>query len=104
MDAELSPTVASSYLRGADPRNPYASPLYGDPTGLPPTLFNVGSDEILLDDAVRMAERMEAAGCDVEIEIWPQMPHVWHLYARLLPEARRAIARIGAFLEEKLQP
>src|SRR5215510_16174046 len=90
--------LASYYLAGADPRTPYASPLYGDPTGLPPTLIQVGSDEILLDDAVRMAERMRVAGCRVELEIWPRMPHVWHLFAPAMPEAHRAIARIGEFI------
>jgi epsilon-lactone hydrolase len=80
---------------------PYASPVFGDPAGLPPTLIHVGSDEILRDDAVRMAEGMAAAGCEVELEVWPQMPHAWHLYARILPEGRQAIARIGSFLQSK---
>ena len=70
----------------------------GDPAGLPPSLIQVGSDEILRDDAMRMAERMRAAGCDVELEIWPRMPHVWHGFAPVLPEARRAILRIGEFV------
>ena len=90
------------YLGGADPRTPYASPLYADPTGLPPTLIQVGSDEILLDDSVRMAERMRAAGCQVELEIWPRMPHTWQVWARVLPEARAAIERIGAFVQSKM--
>ena len=94
--------LASYYLAGADPLTPYASPLYGDPTGLPPTLIQVGSDEILLDDSVRMAERMRAAGCQVELEIWPRMPHTWQVWARILPEARAAIARIGAFVQGKM--
>jgi len=102
MDAASLPAIANDYLAGADPRNPYASPLFGDPTGLPPTLIHVGSDEILRDDAVRMAEKMRVAGCDVELEVWPRMPHAWHLYARILPEARLAIDRIGGFLREKL--
>ncbi len=93
---------ATQYLAGADPHNPYASPLYGDPTGLPPTLIHVGSDEILYDDALRMAERMRGAGCDVTFEAWSRMPHVWHLFAPLLPEARHAIARIGAFVERRM--
>jgi acetyl esterase/lipase len=88
--------------RETDPRNHYASPLYGDASGLPPTLIQVGSDEILRDDAIRMAEKLKAAGCDVEIEVWPRMPHAWHLYARILPEGRRALARIGAFLQQRL--
>jgi len=56
------PLFVNDYLAGADPRTPYASPLYGDPAGLPPTLIQVGSDEVLRDDAVRMAERMRTAG------------------------------------------
>jgi monoterpene epsilon-lactone hydrolase len=95
------PFLAAQYLAGADPRDPYASPLYGDPTGLPPSLIQVGSDEILRDDAVRMAERMRGAGCAVELEIWPRMPHVWHAFAWVLPEARRAIERIGAFVRQE---
>jgi acetyl esterase/lipase len=93
---------AASYLDGADPRHPYASPLYGNPAGLPPTLIHLGSDEILRDDAVRMAEKMRAAGCHVEIEVWPRMPHVWHLFAPVLPEANAAIARVGAFVDRML--
>jgi monoterpene epsilon-lactone hydrolase len=96
---EWLPRMVRHYLAGADPRLPWASPLYGDPAGLPPTLFQVGSDEILRDDATRMAAHMRAAGCRVEMEIWPRMPHVWHLFAAILPEARRAIAGIGEFLE-----
>jgi acetyl esterase/lipase len=95
------PRLASGYLGGADPRNHYASPLYGDACGLPPILIHVGSDEILRDDAIRMAERLRAAACEVEIEVWPRMPHAWHLYARILPEGRRAIERIGTFLQQR---
>jgi epsilon-lactone hydrolase len=98
-DARL---FANCYLAGADPRNPYASPLYGNPAGLPPTLIHVGSDEILHDDAVRMAAILRAAGCRAEIEVWPRMPHVWHLFAPVLPEARQAIANIGAFADQLL--
>lgn len=100
--SEEAPRLASQYLAGTDPRAPYASPLYGDPAGLPPTLIQVGSDEVLLDDSVRMAERMRAAGCEVELEIWPRMPHAWHVWARMMPEARAAIERIGAFVQGKM--
>jgi epsilon-lactone hydrolase len=101
---ERATNCARMYLGGADPRDHYVSPLYGNLGGLPPTLIQVGSDEILLDDSVRMAERLRAAGCDVEIEIWPRMPHVWQVYARVLPEGRQAIERIGAFLQSKMAP
>jgi epsilon-lactone hydrolase len=91
---------AAQYLQGTDPCHPHASPLYGDPRGLPPTLLQVGSDEILRDDSTRMAERLRAGGCDVTLEVWPRMPHVWHAFAPLMPEATRAIQRIGAFLND----
>jgi acetyl esterase/lipase len=51
-----------NYCAGADPRDPYISPIYGDPAGLPPTLIQAGSDEILRDDAVRAADKMRATG------------------------------------------
>lgn len=102
MDVSMLPSIADGYLAGANSRNPYASPLYGDASGLPPTLIQVGSDEILRDDAVRMASRLKAAGCNVEIEIWPRMPHAWHLYARILPEGRRAIENAGRFVQNVL--
>jgi acetyl esterase/lipase len=95
------PFLAAQYLADTDPREHYASPLYGDPAGLPPSLIQVGSDEILRDDAVRMAERMRAAGCTVELEIWRRMPHVWHAFASVMPEARRAVARIGVFVQQR---
>jgi epsilon-lactone hydrolase len=102
LDVTHMPMLAAEYLGGADPRLPYVSPLYGDPAGLPPILIQVGSDEILLDDAVRMHERLRRAGCRAELEIWPRMPHVWHAFAPVLPEARRAIARIGDFARQHL--
>jgi epsilon-lactone hydrolase len=102
MEARHLPAFAAHYLGGADPRHPYASPLYGDPSGLPPVLIQVGSDEILRDDAVRMADKLRAAGGEVRLEEWPRMPHAWHHYARIMPEARHAIERIGAFVRTQL--
>lgn len=99
VQAEDAPIFAADYLAGTDPRHPYASPLYGDPTGLPPTLIQVGSEEVLRDDAVRMAEKMQRAHCQAELQIWPRMPHVWHFLAPILPEAREAIAEISKFVQ-----
>jgi acetyl esterase/lipase len=99
--SDEAPLLAAYYLCGVDPRAPYASPLYGDPTGLPPTLIQVGSDEVLLDDSVRMAERMRGAGCEVELEICNRMPHAWQVWARIMPEAHAAVGRIGAFVQSK---
>ena len=96
------PHHAAMYLGGADPRDPYASPLYGDPRGLPPTLIQAGGDEVLLDDAVRMAEKMQAAGCDVELQVSPRMPHVFQLLATVMPEAQAAVAEIARFARRVL--
>jgi acetyl esterase/lipase len=89
------------YLQGrAKPEDPLASPLYGDFHGLPPLLFHVGDAEVLLDDSTRAAETARAAGVDVTIEVYPDMPHVWHAFAPFLPEASRAIEAIGAFVRK----
>jgi epsilon-lactone hydrolase len=102
LDPDNIPDLVRNYCADADPRHPYVSPIYGDCAGLPPALIQVGSDEILRDDAVGMAAKMRAAGCEAEAEVWEKMPHVWHLYARLVPEGRRAIARVGEFLQARM--
>ena len=92
--------AADWYLAGQDARHPYASPLYADLHGLPPMLIQAGDAEILRDDATRFAAAARAAGVDVTLEIWPEMPHVWHAFAGLLPEADEAVERIGRWLRE----
>ena len=94
--------MAEAYLAGRDPRTPLASPLYADLAGLPPLLLQVGSAEILLDDAVRVAERARKAGVEVALRVWPDMIHVWHAFADLLPEGREAVDEMAAFLEQRL--
>jgi len=89
---------AAWYLGDGDRSDPLASPLLGDLTGLPPLLIQVGSEEILLDDASRLAAQAEAAGVTVAYQCWDQMFHVWQLYAPMLSEARDAIAGLGDFL------
>jgi epsilon-lactone hydrolase len=98
LNARHLPELARLYLAGNDPRAPYASPLHGDVTTLPPVLIQVGSDEILRDDAVRMAEKLASANPRSRLEIWPRMPHAWQLFAPVLPEARQAIGNIAAFV------
>jgi acetyl esterase/lipase len=92
--------IAKAYLNGADPQHPLAAPIHADLSGLPPMLIQVGSDEVLLDDASRLADRARAAGVDVVYEEWPQMFHVWQLFAPMLSEGRDAIARIGTFAKQ----
>jgi epsilon-lactone hydrolase len=89
---------ARYYLGSTDPRNPLASPLYADLAKLPPMLIHVGTDEILLDDSTRLAERARAAGVPVEIKIWPVVPHAWQLSPHLIPEAQQSLREAGAFL------
>lgn len=94
--------TAKAYLAGQDPRHPYASPLYADLRGLPPMLIHVGDAEVLLDDSTRLAARARSHGVDVTLEVWDEMPHVWHAFAGLLPEADQAIQRIGGWLRERI--
>ena len=92
--------MGKKYVGSGDPKNPLASPLHGDYRGLPPILLQVGDAEILLDDSTRVAEKAKAAGVKVDLEVWPEMVHVWHVYAKLLPEAQQAIDRMGQYIQE----
>jgi phosphinothricin tripeptide acetyl hydrolase len=94
--------MADAYLAGRDAKTPLASPLYADLAGLPPLLLQVGSAEILLDDAVRAAERARSAGVEATLRVWPEMIHVWHAFADLLPEGREAVDELAAFFEARL--
>jgi phosphinothricin tripeptide acetyl hydrolase len=89
--------MARAYLGTADRRTPLASPLFADLRGLPPLLIHVGSEEVLLDDSIQLAERAKAAGVDTTLEVWDQMIHVWHWFLPLLDEAEEAVAAIGRF-------
>src|SRR2546427_9695184 len=89
---------ARYYLGDTDPRNPLASPLYADLTGLPPLLIHVGADEVLRDDSTRLAERARAAGVAVELKIWPVVPHAWQLVPHLIPEGRASLREAAEFL------
>jgi epsilon-lactone hydrolase len=93
--------MARLYLGAADARDPRASPIHADLSGLPPMLVQVGKAETLLDDSVRLAERARAAGVDVTLDPWDDMIHVWQAFS-MLPEAHRAVDKIGAFLRERL--
>lgn len=94
--------LAQVYLHGTDPRDPLASPFYADLQGLPPTLIQVGSAEILLDDAVRIAGAAGATDVAVTLRIWPCMIHAWHLFHPQLAEGREALAEGGRFVDAHL--
>ncbi len=82
-------------------REPLAAPINAVLNGLPPLFIQVGDAETLLDDSTRLADRAEEAGVDVKLQIWEEMPHVWHLAAPILPEGQEAIDKIGEFVRER---
>lgn len=93
--------MARAYLGATPPRTPLASPLFADLRGLPPLLIHVGSDEVLLDDAVQLADRARAAGVDASIEVYERMIHVWHWFLPMLDEAQTAVDAIGRFVRSR---
>src|SRR5260370_17759789 len=88
--------MARLYLNGADPRSPLAAPLYADLAGIAPLLIQVGAAETLLDDPLRLAKLAGAADVRVELQIWPEMVHVWHLFHPEVRGGKRAIEAGGA--------
>lgn len=96
-------TVCSKYYAGEnDPRLPWISPLYGDLHGLPPLFISVGTDETMLDDSTRFAEKAKAAGVDVTLRVGEGMIHCYPLLAPLFPEATQALDEICAFIKSHL--
>ena len=93
-----SPTTSTAPTR-ADPR---VSPIFADLTGLPPLLIQVGSHEVLLDDATRLAVRAAAADVDVTLDVTPGVPHVFQAFAGVLDEGAAALDRAGAFVRAHL--
>jgi acetyl esterase/lipase len=94
--------LADAYLGGADPRDPRVSPLFGNLTGLPPVLIQVGSAETLLDDAVRLAAAAGEADISVTLQIWPHMIHAWMLWNARLEQGRQALESAGGFMRREL--
>jgi acetyl esterase/lipase len=88
-------------LRRSDPR---VSPLFADLGSLPPTLIQVGSEEILLDDSIRFSDRAWAAGVDVELQRFDGMWHDFQALAGRLRVSREALADIAAFLRRRIDP
>ena len=96
-------TMARLYLAGRDPRDPLASPLYGDLTGLPPVRIHVGDDDVLLDDSVRYGERFEREGGTIQVHTWQGMTHVFPSNVALLKAAKEALDDLGDFLNRQLR-
>ena len=95
-------SLARLYLVGHDPQDPLASPLYGDLVGLPPVMMHVGEDDILLDDFICYAERLEHEGGTAHLHTWAGMMHVFPSNLALLQAAKEALDNIGDFLKQQL--
>ncbi len=87
-----------SYLAGADPSQPYASPLFADLAGLPPVLILVGEGERLRDDSVRFHDKAVASGVISRLERWDHVYHAWTSVAVDVPEAAEGLRRMGQFI------
>ncbi|GAA2595128.1 alpha/beta hydrolase [Winogradskya consettensis] len=92
------------YLAGQDPRQELLSPaIVGDLAGLPPMLLQAGTNELLLDDATRFADRARAAEVDVILDVVAGVPHVFQAYAGTLGEADDALDRAALFVGQRLR-
>jgi monoterpene epsilon-lactone hydrolase len=94
--------LASDYLAGADPKTPLASPLFASLAGLPPLLIQVGTADLLLSDAERLAAAATEAGVDVTLQVGQGLPHVYQLLLGT-PEAAQATEQIGTFLRTRVR-
>jgi acetyl esterase/lipase len=94
------PKFARVYLGEASDRDPYASPVFGDLSGLPPLLLQAASNELLVDDARRIHQLVEKAGGVSRLEIFDDLFHDWPILDGFLPEARLALQQAAAFLDE----
>jgi acetyl esterase/lipase len=99
---ELLQERVNDYTAGQDAALPLMSPIFADLAGLPPLIIQAGTHEVLLDDAVRLAERAVAADVEVILDITPGVPHVFQAYSAILDEAAAALDRAGLFLSAHL--
>ncbi len=103
ISAKTMPVFRDHYLGKTDPKDPLASPVFGDYRGIPPLLIQVGEYEMLRDDSVRVAKKARADGIKVKLEVWPGMFHVFQSHEPLLPEAKEAIDHIADFMRSSLR-
>jgi monoterpene epsilon-lactone hydrolase len=97
----LQPRVAD-YASGQDPALALMSPIFADLSGLPPLIIQAGTHEVLLDDAIRLAQQAAAADVEVTLDITPGVPHVFQAYHQILDEATAALDRAGQLLSTHL--
>lgn len=88
------------HIGSNDPRHPLLSPAHADLTGLPPLMVHVGTTEILLDDARAIRRNAKRAGVRLLYREWKDMPHVFPLFHRFLPEGRKAVLQMADFVRD----
>jgi len=99
---EMILQIARMYIgESGNLREPLAAPINAYLNDLPPLFIQVGNSETLLDDSTRLADKAKEAGVDATLQIWDEMPHVWHLAAPILPEGQEAIDKIGEFVLQR---
>jgi acetyl esterase/lipase len=91
--------IAKIYLDGNDPYSPVFSPVYGDLKGLPPMLVHAADNDVFFSDAERLAQKAKDAGCRVDFKVWPDMWHIFHMQAAVVPDAARAMDEVVLFLD-----
>jgi acetyl esterase/lipase len=102
LDAEHLRQCAAAYAGELALDDWRVSPLDAELAGLPPVFVQVGDADLLVDDAIRLADRGRRAGVAVSLDVAPEMPHVFQSFAGLLPDADAALARVGEWVEEVL--
>ena len=102
MTREMLDWMAKAYLKDEQPKNPLASPIYGNLENLPPMLIHAGNCERLRDDSVRLAERAKSAGGEVKLKLWNDMLHVFQQFYDLLPESNQSIEEISDYIHKLL--
>ena len=98
MTREMCEIWIGHYLNGHDVKDPAVSPIHGSFQGLPPMLVQAGGLECLYDDIASLVARIESEGAEVQFSVYPEMPHVWHLFHALTPDGKRALDEIGSFV------
>lgn len=94
--------MAKLYVQGGDIDAPTVSPARGDYTGLAPLYIQASGHETLLDDCHDVARAAAAAGVEVRLDVFPEMQHVFQYCAGSMPEADDAVARLGAWIRDRL--
>ena len=90
---------ANHYAAG-ELRNPLASPLHANLSGLPPVQVFVGTREILLDDAMRIVDNAQAVGVDASLTVGEGLIHVWQVFP--MPEAAESLEQVAGFVDKHL--